>query len=516
MLKKEIKETKERTDGGSRAHLINIKKKLAEAYKREEIFWSQKARVQWLKEGDKNTGYFHAIITGRRKRNRISVLQKRSGEWCEGEEETCKEILDYFTQIFSSDKPGDFAEILQGIPQTVTAAMNRKLIRPVTDQEISQAVFSMHPNKSPGPDGMSPAFFQKFWHVIKSDVIQAVHSFFHSGFLLKSINETLINLIPKTDAPCTMTDFRPISLCNVLYKIISKVLTNRFKTVLNSCISESQSAFVPGRQILDNVFVAHECVHFLKNKRIGKEGCMALKLVMSKAYDSVEWEFLAKVIFRMGFCPRWINWIMNCVTSVTYAVNFNGEKTSFIRPSRGLRQGDPLAPYLFLICAEGFTSLLKQAKEQRRQSGLRIARGAPRLSHLFFADDSLIFCKASGEEAGHLRTILEVYERASGQKINVEKSSIFFSRNVKEVQKGVLAELQGMRQVLQSTYLGLPLVIGRSKRQVFDFIRQKATARLTGWKEKTESSWKRGTVEISCNGSTYLCNVLPLVATDLM
>ena len=212
---------------------------------------------------------------------------------------------------------------------------------------------------------------------------------------------------------------------------------------------------------------------------------MALKLDMSKAYDRVEWEFLAKVMFRMGFCPRWINWIMNCVTSVSYAVNFNGEKTGFIRPTRGLRQGDPLSPYLFLICAEGFTSLLKQANGQGRLSGLKVARGAPRLSHLFFADDSLIFCKANGEEAGQLRMILEAYERASGQKINIEKSSIFFSRNVKEVHKRrVLAELQGMRQVLQSKYLGLPLVIGRSKRQVFEFIRQKTTARLTGWKEK--------------------------------
>ena len=125
--------------------------------------------------------------------------------------------------------------------------MNRKLIRPVSEQEISHAVNSMHPNKSPGLDGMSPFFFQKFWHVIRKDVINAVHDFFHSGHILKSINETMISLIPKSDSPTMITRYRPIGLCNVIYKIISKALINRFKTVLDCCISPSQSVFVPGR-----------------------------------------------------------------------------------------------------------------------------------------------------------------------------------------------------------------------------------------------------------------------------
>nr|XP_027077070.1 uncharacterized protein LOC113700836 [Coffea arabica] len=187
----------------------------------------------------------------------------------------------------------------------------------------------------------------------------------------------------------------------------------------------------------------------------------------------------------MGFCPRWIQWIMECVTSVTYSVNINGEKTSFVRATRGLRQGDPLFPYLFLICAEGFSSLIKQANVQGKLTGMKIPQRAPSLSHLFFAADSLMFCKTSGEEAVQLRRILDVDKRAFGQLINAEKSSLFFSKNVKDRQReGVMKELQGMQQVLQSKYLGLPLVIGRSKRQVFGFIRQKTITRLKGWKEK--------------------------------
>ena len=140
-----------------------------------------------------------------------------------------------------------------------------------------------------------------------------------------------------------------------------------------------------------------------------------------------------------------------------------------------------MSPYLFLICAEGFSSLLKQAVVQGKLTGVRIAEEAPRLSHLSFADDSLIFCKANAMEAGQLRRILEVYREASGQLINIEKSSLFFSRNVMSRHKaGVMRELQGMKQVQQSRDLGLPLVIGRSKRQTFDFIKQKTVGRLQG------------------------------------
>ncbi|XP_071912962.1 uncharacterized protein [Coffea arabica] len=484
-VKQEIQEVKESRGDGYRIKLAGLKRKLAEAYKQEEIYWSQKARVKWLQEGDKNTSYFHAKVVGRRRMNRISVLKNSSGVWCKDEEETCQEIVEYFQHIYTSERPEEFSEILEGIPQTITDEMNMKLTRKVTEQEISQAVFSMHPNKSPGPDGMSPVFFQKFWSILKVDIICAVNSFFDSGFILKSINETLISLIPKIELPSTIADLRHISLCNVLYKIISKVITNRFKHVLNYCISCPQSAFVHGRQILDNVLIAHEVIHFLKNKRTGRDGYMAIKIDMAKAYDRVEWNFLAKVMLRMGFCPKWIQWVMQCVSSVTYAINFNGEKRGFIRPTRGLRQGDPLSPYLFLICAESFSSLLKQSVVQGKLTGIRIAREAPRLSHLFFADDALIFCKATAMEAGQLRRILEVYREASGQLINMEKSSLFFSRNVVHRYKaGVLRELQGMKEAQQSRYLGLPLVIGRSKRQTFDFVKQKTLGRLEGWKEK--------------------------------
>ena len=185
--------------------------------------------------------------------------------------------------------------------------MNQQLIKPVDEKEIQHATFSMFLNTAPGVDGMSHLFFQRYWHIIKADLIHAITSFFHTRNLLKSVNETLISLIPKVDNPVILSNFRPISLCSVLYKIISKILASRLKSVLHPCITPSQSAFVPGRQILDNVMIAHEILHFLKNKRSGKVGFMSIKLDMFKAYDRVEWKYLGRIMIHMGFCPILFN-----------------------------------------------------------------------------------------------------------------------------------------------------------------------------------------------------------------
>lgn len=252
------------------------------------------------------------MVANRRRRNRISSLKKKDGNWCNNDDEVKEEILSYFQNIFQTNHPEDSPSIMNGIPHSITEEMNKKLTKPVTEKEIQEALFSMHPNKAAGPDGMSPLFFQKFWLIVKHDLVQAISSFFHSGHLLKSVNETLICLIPKVASPTMITQLRPISLCNISYKVIAKILTNRLKHSLSVCISPSQSAFILGRQIIDNTFIAHEYVHFLNNKRVGKDGYLAIKLDMSKAYDRVEWNFLKNIMIKMGFCELWIAWIFNC------------------------------------------------------------------------------------------------------------------------------------------------------------------------------------------------------------
>ena len=195
-----------------------------------------------------------------------------------------------------------------------------------------------------------------------------------------------------------MTEFRPISLCNVIYKLVSKVLANRLKKILLEVICDAQSAFVLGRQITDNVLVAFEVMHCINQRRKGKKGLMAIKLDMSKEYDRVEWAYLEAMMCKLGFHERWINLMMMCVSKVYYSMLIIGEPKGRIVPTRGLRQGDSISPYLFLLCAEGLLAMLRKVENGGIPRGIVVCRQAPLVSHLLFADDCIVFGKASKEE----------------------------------------------------------------------------------------------------------------------
>ncbi|KAH9705863.1 putative reverse transcriptase/RNA-dependent DNA polymerase [Citrus sinensis] len=200
--------------------------------------------------------------------------------------------------------------------------------------------------------------------------------------------------------------------------------------VLTLVVSAAQSAFIPGRAITDNIIISAEILHFLKRKRQGKHGCAALKIDMSKAYDRIEWKFLQAIMLKMGFAEKWVDMIMLYVSTVQYNVLRNGKEVGPIIPSRGLRQGDLLSPYLFILCAEGLSSLIRVNEKAGLIHGVKVTRSAPTVSHLFFADDSFLFFRANQQEAVLMRNILASYSRASGQKVNFSKSSISFSANV--------------------------------------------------------------------------------------
>jgi hypothetical protein len=251
-----------------------------------------------------------------------------------------------------------------------------------------------------------------------------------TGSFPNSLNMTNISLIPKGEKQTSMKDWRPIALCYVLYKVIAKVLANRLKKVLSKCISLNQSAFVPGRSILDNALAATEIVHYMKSKTRGKQGDVALKLDISKAYDRIDWDYLREAMIKLGFAHQWVEWIMMCVEIVDHSVIANNENVGPIIPGRGLRQGDPLSPYLFIICAKGLLTLIKQAEARGDIHGAKICRNAPTISHLLFADDCFLFFRATKREALTMKHILNTYEGASGQTINLQKSEIFYSRNV--------------------------------------------------------------------------------------
>jgi hypothetical protein len=217
-------------------------------------------------------------------------------------------------------------QVLNTVPVKVTQAMNEGLVAPFEKEEVKAALFQMFPTKAPGLDGMPAHFFQRYWDLCGDEVTEVVLRILRGEDDPSVINSTCIVLIPKVESLEELGQFRPISLCNVVYKIASKVMANRLKKVLPDVISEEQSAFVPGRLITDNIITAYECMHFIKKKRGRDSRFAALKLDMRKAYDRVEWSYLRAIMLRLGFHQMWVDSIMRLVTSVSFFVLFNGER----------------------------------------------------------------------------------------------------------------------------------------------------------------------------------------------
>ncbi|XP_024178686.1 uncharacterized protein LOC112184671 [Rosa chinensis] len=328
----------------------------------EEVYWRQRSRVLWLKEGDHNSAFFHRKASNGRSRNKVA----------EGSDSAALEV------------------VLEQIQPCVDNDMNSSLLAAYSDAEIKKALFQMHLSKSPGPDGI----------------------------LDSESNFTHLTLIPKIKEPKIASDFRPIALC---------------------------------RLISDNTLVASEVSHFMHKLRYQNEGFFSLKLDISKAYDKLEWTFLTAILSKMGFAQKWIDIVLCSIRTMRYSILLHVTQGSL--------------------------------------KGLRMSHGAPVVHHLLFADDSFLFGEASVSECATLRSILNVYERASGQKINLDKSSVVFSKNVHPDVKGNLASILGVQCVEDhGRYPGLPLHVGKLKTAIFSYLKERLTKKLISWRTKILSS----------------------------
>lgn len=296
------------------------------------------------------------------------------------------------------------------------------MIVPFSEEDIRRVVLESDGTKSPGPDGFNFSFYKRFWDLLKGEVGIMFNQFFHFVTLPRSFSSYFIILIPKVSSPIRLGDFRPISLLGSLYKLVAKMLAGRLAPIMDNLISSNQSAFIKGRQLVDGVVAVNDIIDLARKKK--KKECLIFRVNFEKAYDSVSWIFLAYMLDRLGFSERWCRWIRACVFCGNLSVLVNGCPTEEVNIQRGLKQGDPLAPFLFLLVVEGLSGLIHSVVEKGLYQGFKVGNSDLSISHLKYADDTLFLGDALMANLWALKTILRCFELASSLKVNFSKSYV--------------------------------------------------------------------------------------------
>lgn len=355
----------------------------------------------------------------------------------------------------------------------------------LTPQEIKTAVWSCAGDKAQGPDGISFEFLKKFWSTVESDIVNAVQWFGESASFEPCSNSSFISLIPKVRDPLYVTDYRPISLVGALYKIIAKLLSSRLKQVMNSVIGNEQTAFIKGRSILDGPMIINELVSWSKRT---KRQMFLLKVDIEKAFDTISWNFLDAVLAQMNFGTKWRNWIKGCLSSSRVSALINGSPTLEFQMFRGVRQGDPLAPFLFIIGMEALNVALKEAIHAGIFEGIQLPNGGPMISNLFYADDAIFVGNWSKRNALNLMRILRCFYIASGLKINLSKTSLFGIGVHQQEVIEMANVLNCSSGDLPFNFLGLPVGKSMNRKASWQSMVDKFQSRLSRWKAATLSS----------------------------
>nr|GEZ16231.1 RNA-directed DNA polymerase, eukaryota [Tanacetum cinerariifolium] len=356
---------------------MELTRKLNDIKQSDATEFTQKAKVQWVIEGDENSRFFHGLIN--KKRSQLSIRGVFvDGDWITNS----KAVKDAFRDHFASryKKPVDSRLKLNiQFPNRLSSKQVEILDNGVSRAEIRDAVWGCGVNKSPGPDGFTFEFFRQYWNFLSTDFCEAVESFFVNGAFPKGNNASFITFIPKVMEAKFVTDFRPISFIGSVYKVVTKILTNRLSMVISDLVSDSQSAFVANRQILDGTFILNEILAWCKKK---KKQALIFKADFAKAYDSVRWDYLLDVLQAFGFGPNWCKWISGIFTSAMASVLINESPTFEFLFFCGLKQGDPLAPFLFILVMESLHIFVSKAVNEGVFKGLQIHESVS-ISHLF-------------------------------------------------------------------------------------------------------------------------------------
>ena len=293
--------------------------------------------------------------------------------------------------------------------------------------------------KPRGPDGFSSCFFKKAWGTVGRDFSEAILEFFSSGKILKQINHSALALIPKSKNADRVEDFRPTACCNVIYKVISKIMALRLAPALLSIIDPAQAAFIQNRRMVDNIYLLQELLRQYGRKRSSPR-CI-LNIDIRKAFDTVDWDFIHDMLQALNFPPVFISWTMTCISSTSLSLAYNGSLHGFFKGKRGLRQGDPLSPYLFVLCLEYLSRNLGDL-DNNADFNYHPRCGGLKITHLAYADDLILFSRGDPTSIALLMDKIRHFGDCSGLKISLSKSS-FFSAGISDMDLEIIKDITG-------------------------------------------------------------------------
>ncbi|XP_060210567.1 uncharacterized protein LOC132637503 [Lycium barbarum] len=387
----------------------------------EEEYWKQKAGMKWFNDGDINTKFFHSYVRGKRNKLALKRIQDPNGTWLEKEADIGYEAIRIFKSQFSEENSGGDYALLKTIPKLITEEQQKNMEELPSESEVKKVVLSLNGDSPNGPDGFTGHFYQKCWEIIKIDVVQMVRAFF--------------------------------------------------------------CGFVKGRNIAENVLLAQEIIRDINLR--AKHTNMVIKLDMAKAYDRLSWIFLTKVLRQFGFGEVIIDLVWRLLSNNWYSILINGQSHGCFRSSRGLKQGDPLSPTLFIIAAEVLTRSLNKLHEKPRFIGYKIPKWSPQINHLSYADDKILFCSGDGYSLKKMMKRLRKYEKASGQLVNTDKSCYYTHHKVSAIVNNKIKRHTNMRNgSFPFTYFGCPVFYGRRKLIYYEDLIKKLTKRIFSWQNR--------------------------------
>ncbi|XP_075095162.1 uncharacterized protein LOC142173464 [Nicotiana tabacum] len=439
----------------------------------EEQYWKQKAGMTWFAKGDRNTSFFHNHVNGKRKKLQLKRIKSGSGFTNEGD-----------AYEFS---------LLNNVPSMVTMDQNLELSRLLKIEEVKASVFELSGESASGPDGFTDMFYQTCWDVIGTDKHNTVLHFYGRAALPKSITHTNLVLLPKKPRVKTFSDLRPISLRNFINKVLSRVLYDRLESFFPSLITPNQSGFVKGRSIFEKILLAQEIITDIRLR--GKPANVVIKLDMAKAYDRVSCKYLLHVLRKMGFSEYFINMVWNLMSNNWYSVLVNGQSSGFFKSIRGVKQGDPLSPALFILSAEVLSRFLNKLFEDKSFVGFGMPKLSDPLNHLAYADDMIIFASAHPPSLSKIMVVLGNYEKISGEMINKDKSSYYMFSKVSNGLFQAVGAITGFaRGKFHFTYLGCPIFYTRRRKDYYEDLIKKVKVKLHSWKGKLLSFGEKATL----------------------